>query len=84
MIGPQMTLQMIVGKNIKSIRRSKGIRQISFGKMLKCTQGQMSKIENGTHEPNLESLRILILFNFTISQITMDPKRFIQYLKERR
>jgi len=84
MIGPQMSLQMIVGKNIKSIRRSKGIRQIAFGKMLKVTQGQLSKIEQGQHGPDLESLRILGLFNFTISQLTMDPKRFIQYLKERR
>ena len=47
---------MTTGKNIKALRVSRGLTQISLAKMIPMDQAFLSRIERGVQEPSLEML----------------------------
>lgn len=69
------------GKNLKEIRKSKGITQESLAEMIGIHPRQVSKIETGEHFPNsttLENICIALsispreLFNFELKEFTQE------------
>lgn len=69
------------GKNLKDVRKSKGITQESLAEMVGIHPRQVSKIETGEHFPNsttLENICIALsispkeLFNFELKEFTQE------------
>ncbi len=69
------------GKNLKEIRKSKGITQESLAEMIGIHPRQVSKIETGEHFPNsttLENICVALsispreLFNFELREFTQE------------
>lgn len=48
---------MDIGKVIKEVRKSKGLKQQSFAKMCGITQTYLSQIENNVKEPTISLLK---------------------------
>lgn len=51
-----------LGSKLKAARNKTGFTQSEVAEMTDIKQSQISKIENGTQEPNIETLGILIDF----------------------
>lgn len=64
-------LHVIIGREIKTLRKSKGITGYELGSIIKLSQQQISRYENGDSAVPLDTL-ILILRIFNIS-----PEKFI-------
>lgn len=50
---------MNIGETIKSIRKSKGIRQNSFATLCDISQTYLSQIESNQKEPNISTLKVI-------------------------
>lgn len=64
-------LHTVIGQEIKTLRKSKGITGYELGSIIKLSQQQISRYENGDSAIPLDTL-ILILRVFNIS-----PEKFI-------
>ncbi|MEM8130583.1 helix-turn-helix transcriptional regulator, partial [Morganella morganii subsp. sibonii] len=64
-------LHTVIGQEIKTLRKSKGITGYELGSIIKLSQQQISRYENGDSAIPLDTL-ILILRIFNIS-----PEKFI-------
>lgn len=54
-----MTLAKLIGNNLKTARRAKGLTQSEVAKRMYMTQQQYSRFENGVFELNYEQLLTL-------------------------
>ena len=79
------------GKNLKEIRKSKGITQESLAEMIGIHPRQVSKIETGEHFPNsttLENICVTLsispreLFNFELKELTQETGTGSRYTYE--
>lgn len=50
------TLSVLVGKRIKQIRESKGIKQVQLAEMINVEPTNLSKIEKGMHLPKEDNI----------------------------
>lgn len=51
-----MALSKVIGRNIKHIRETKGIKQVHLAKILKMTPASVSYIENGKSDVSIGKL----------------------------
>lgn len=47
---------IVLGRNIKSIRKKWGYDQVGFGEMMDCTRAQVSQYETGNNDPRIPFL----------------------------
>jgi transcriptional regulator with XRE-family HTH domain len=52
---------MDLGNTIKSIRKSKGIKQNSFAELCDISQTYLSQIESNQKEPNISTLKTICI-----------------------
>lgn len=65
-----MKVAKLIGKNLKSARRYKGLTQSEVAKLLRMTQQQYSRFENGVFELNYEQILYLCnLYDITPSEL---------------
>ena len=50
---------MELGKRLRELRMQREIKQTDLAEYLNCSPGTISNYENGTHFPDLETLRML-------------------------
>ena len=50
-----------IGETIRELRKEKGYTQEELGRRINCSKGNISKIENGTISPTLETLTALAM-----------------------
>lgn len=64
------TLSELVGKRIKQIRESKGIKQVELAELINVEPTNLSKIEKGVHLPKEESIgKITRALNIEIKEL---------------
>lgn len=68
---------MNIGIKIKKYRELNKMTQKDVAEILEVEPGTISKYENGTIEPNIESLkRLAEIFNVTVDELVKDEKEF--------
>ncbi|ACV57523.1 helix-turn-helix domain-containing protein [Alicyclobacillus acidocaldarius] len=55
-------MMMTFGERLAQLRRSKGLSQYALAEQLKMTRGQIANYEQGTREPDIETLKKLADF----------------------
>ena len=78
---------------IKELRRLKGIKQLDIAKLLKVSQQTVSTYENGTRDPDTDSIKILadyyeVSIGYLLGQTDIesryeDAEFFLTKLRER-
>lgn len=57
-------------RRIAELRKSKGLNQVGLGLKLNVSQKMISAYENGTHQPNIDTLiQLSDLFNVSVDYI---------------
>ena len=65
-----MEMSKIIGNNIKQARKYKGLTQTQVAKLLKMTQQQYSRFENGVFELNYNQIiQICKILNTTPNEL---------------
>jgi len=79
---------MDLGKTIKKIRKTKGLKQKDFARLCEITPSYLSQIENNLKEPNLSILKVLsdklaiplpILFFLALDDDDIVPEKKIAF-----
>lgn len=71
-----MTKATNIGARIKKARIESGVSQIQLAEALHVNQSNVSRIENGTQEPNITQLRILKLILKVDYEYLIDGNRY--------
>lgn len=75
-----MEISKVVGANLKSARRDRGLTQREVATLMRMTQQQYSRFENGVFELNYEQILFLCnLYEITPNELfEIDNSQFIQ------
>jgi transcriptional regulator with XRE-family HTH domain len=75
---------MNLGRNIKNIRRQRGLTQVEFASLCGISQTYLSQIEGNLKEPNLSTLKVIsdnleiplpILFFLSLTEEDVQPNK---------
>lgn len=65
-----MNVAKIIGNNLKQARKDKRLTQKEVAKVMRMTQQQYSRFENGVFQLNYEQILFLCdLYNITVSEL---------------